>query len=137
MNKSVKIIGAIAALTLAGCATTVPTVNPSEAHGIIATHWFKPAGDHYPVRITEIDGRNITAPDRTVYWVAPGKHTIKVLATIDVRTSLATPNPVRVGYPSYELELEVEQGKRYLIAAKWNRKDALDWEPIVYKVSDI
>lgn len=137
MNKSAKIIGAVAALTLAGCATTVPTVGPSEAHGIIATRSFEPAGDYYPVRITEIDGRNLTSPERTVYWVAPGKHKIRVLATIEARTSFAMPNPVRVGYPSYELEFEVEQGKRYLIAAKWNRKDALDWEPVIYKVSDI
>lgn len=141
MNKSNMVIGVVAALMLGGCSTS-PTVPASEPHGIVAMQTFQSgtADRLYPVIITEIDGVTITSYERTAYWLAPGKHKIKVIAYIsrsrEPTLTRAHPDPRRTGYPAYEIELDVKEGTRYLISAKVKGPTVTDWEPVVSSVTE-
>ena len=92
----------------------------------------------YKVRILEIDGE----PQKELirYSVSKGKHTIRVSMVLQVRWdpefAEAPPGP-----GVKQMELEVEPGRSYLLAARVDphapvesQLDQSYWEPFVYRV---
>ena len=129
------LLGIIAVGALAGC-TTVPTDSPSQPHGVVIMHKGVGGGTIHPVSIAQIDGVNMT-PDRQSFTLPPGPHTLRVIGLIN-QAHLRSPNMEIPSYTrdqprSYELKLDVEEGQRYVIAAKFNGPTANDWEPIVLR----
>ena len=133
--KKYSLIALCAGVVLAGC-TTVPTVSPSQPHGLIVMHNGVGGGTIHPASISQIDGVNMPS-DRQSFTLAPGPHTLRVIGLIK-QAHLRSPNMEIPSYTrdqprSYELKLDVEEGQRYVIAAKFNGPTANDWEPIVLR----
>ena len=138
-TKTLLAAAAGAALALGGC-MTVPTVSPSQPHGLVVMHNSVGAGDIHPVLVSQIDGVNISA-DRNTFTLAPGTHRIRVLGLLD-RAHLRSPAMEIPAYTrkqprAYELTLDVQEGQRYVIAAKYNGPTADDWEPVVLRSEPI
>lgn len=139
MNKSSLILAAVAAVAVGGCAVT-PTVSPSQPHGVVVLHNGVGGGDIHPALVTQIDGVNMST-DQTSFTLPPGKHTLRVLGLIKqahLRSpAMEIPAYTRTQPRSYELELDVEEGRRYVVAAKFNGPTAHDWEPVVLRDESI
>lgn len=96
------------------------------------------ARDLHPVELVKI-GDNHKVHIRNHYKLSPGKHQVKVTELIqdpDIRIRSAR------RYTSKTLEVNVEAGKVYHLAAKFIRKNrfkahkARYWEPVVWKVTE-
>jgi len=92
----------------------------------------------YKVRIEEIDGA--AQQELLRYAVPAGKHTFKVRMLLDVQWEPELAEAPR-GPGWKEMELEVEAGKTYLLAARLDidapaesQLDQSYWEPFVYRV---
>lgn len=133
MNRITTIVLATAALGLGACATA-PTASFADPHAVVASRVG--AAATFPVTVVEVDGVSIAA--RQDYALSPGRHTLRVVAVIDENTALpGMPDPRRTGYPARDIVLDVEAGKRYTLAARWNGPSGLDWTPIVLRVEDV
>lgn len=137
MKPVIFLTSVLVAMTLAGCANT-PTVSPSEPHGIVSMQTYT-SGRIHPLVVVEIDGVNMLNRSTTAtFWLAPGTHTLRVLALIREPTHLPSiPDPDHTGYPEHDLTLEIEEGKHYRIAAKETGPSAIDWEPVLVSVRDL
>lgn len=139
MNKITTLIAIVAATALGGC-VTVPTVSPSQPHGLIVMHNGVGAGEIHPALISQVDGVNMPA-DRSTFTLAPGTHTLRVLGLLNQAhqrsPAMEIPAYTRKQPRTYELTLDVEEGQRYVIAAKYNGPTADDWEPVVLRSGPI
>ncbi len=119
--------GIIATTTLMACAGQSPLVSPHEPHGIVASTVPAPARDQYAVRILEVDGRPV--PDRpSSVWLRPGMRTLTLVAFLGGgRPIVETVNPGHKK-PNNKLEINVQEGRRYLIAAELKTNDPDDIE---------
>lgn len=92
--------------------------------------------DLYRAQIDRIDDRNVVG--KGVFSLEPGSHTFKVYEQID-DPRLGVPGGDR-GY-SKQFTVDVEEGKRYHLAAKFildkrfSKKNEY-WEPVIWKVTD-
>ncbi len=134
MRTPTSIIPVLAAMVVGACVST-PTVSPSEPHGIVTTELPSDSNITRIVRIAEIDGINYSGSSRTV-WLAPGKHTLRVVARVQSARGTATRFPDADGTARL-LELDVAEGKRYLIGAIVPGPSPDDWVPVVVEISDI
>lgn len=134
MNKS-SFAALVAAVALAGC-TVVPTVSPSQPHGLVVLHNGVGGGDIHPALVTQIDGVNMST-DQTSFTLPPGEHTLRVLGLIrqgHLRSpAMEIPAYTRKQPRSYALTIDVEEGQRYVVAAKFNGPTANDWEPVILR----
>lgn len=135
MHAPKSIIPALAAMIVGACVAT-PTVSPSEPHGIVTTEL--PSGSNITriIRIAEIDGINYGGSSRTV-WLSPGTHTLRVVARVQSGRSTPTRFLSDGDGTARVLEIEVAEGKRYLIGAIVPGPSADDWVPVVVEISDI
>ena len=92
----------------------------------------------YKIRILEIDGEGQTELLR--YAVPPGRHTIKVSMMLEVQWEPELAEAPR-GPGWKELELEIESGKTYQLAARFDANAPIEaqldrsyWAPFVYRV---
>jgi hypothetical protein len=94
--------------------------------------------DVFPVAILEVDGTLQPLPRRETLFLAPGKHSFKLMVKVqDGKTLLRgnahnTRNKDKPGV----LELELEAGKRYHLGGKLKGYRTSDWEPVVLRVDD-
>jgi hypothetical protein len=129
------LIGA-ALLTISGCASS-PTVSHSEPHGIVAMAIPQDSQNNYRVQVREIDGQ-LTVNVRNAYWLAPGRHTLRLSAILpDSRPMLRDFRDTDADRERYVLTIDVEEGKRYSIAAHRTGQRASEWEPVILEVTDI
>lgn len=121
-------------LVAAGLAFANPFVSPSQPHGIL--DFARPPNTLDVARLVVINGSNVNAPlSRTSFWVAPGEHTLVIAAAISGRDTVGlTPRRNR-GTGSQEVTIQVEEGKRYRIAARLLDRRG-NWEPVVWKIED-
>lgn len=135
MRAPKSVIGVLAATLIGACVST-PTVSPSEPHGIITTEL--PSGSNVTriIQIAQIDGVNYGGSSRTV-WLAPGIHTLRVVASVQSTRGTATRFPGATDGEARVLEIDVVEGKRYLIGAIVPGPSADDWVPVVVEISDI
>jgi hypothetical protein len=126
----------IALLTLSACASG-PTVAHTEPHGIVVIATQQANSNNYPVRIHEIDDEAVLG-SQNAYWLSPGRHTLRVAAILtDVRPMIREVRETRADHEGHVLEINIEEGKRYVIAAHRTDGRAGDWEPVVLEVTDI
>lgn len=129
---------AAAVLATAACSMQPVTVSPSEPHGIVVQATPQTANGIYPVVIREIDGRRVQG-QQNAYWLAPGEHELRVFPQIDRTATRAQPSTFdrRDEHERNVLRLTVEEGKRYLIAARIEGARTDGWEAFVLGVQDI
>lgn len=131
---------AIPVALVMGCATTVPTVPLSSAHGLIVMHNSVGGGRIHPAKVVAIDGVNLSG-DRQSYALAPGSHTLRVVGLIKeahLRSPAMDPAYTRrIEGHEYDLTIDVEEGQRYVIAAQFNGPTANDWEPVILRTEPI
>lgn len=92
----------------------------------------------YKLRVLDIDGE--TQKELIRYAVPAGKHTITVRMLLEVQWEPEYAEAPR-GPGAKELDLEVEAGKTYQLAARFDPDAAIEsqldqsyWEPFVYRV---
>jgi len=91
----------------------------------------------HPVWIQTVDGRQQPQPLRDTLWLEPGKHTLRLAARFD-DNAVARRGRIDSRAPQHGvLEIQVEAGKRYLIGAKVDPRNAADWTPVVLRVEDV
>lgn len=138
-----------ALIALTACSTT-PTVRHSEPHGVIYLQQHHAADDTYPVAVVAIDGVTLQVPydtrglhddtddlERYFYRLAPGKHTVTLIADLEgTRQPFARLQGNRIPH-TVTIEIEVEDGKQYTLAAVHHGPTLADWEPIVKDIRDL
>ncbi len=131
-------IGMLACVLIAGCGTTDSVfVQPSQPHGIIE---FKiPNPSHNPVRLVQIDDQNITGSDvrRSSFWLRPGTYTLKLAMMRGPAQTVGRGSSGRRDPGPNTVQIKIEQGKRYRIAARVTGAQTDQWEPVIWEVRDI
>jgi hypothetical protein len=122
---------AIALVVALGAATAL--AGPDTDKGVVAVAYDGKTEDVFPVLILDLDGKVQPLPLKDVYYLAPGKHTLRLGAILDDSANVMRSN-VNGSDAKRTLEIEVEAGKRYLIGAKLVNRKAADWQPVVYRV---
>jgi hypothetical protein len=126
----------LALLALSACASG-PTVSPSEPHGIVVLATAQTARNNFQVQIREIDGVQIQGA-QNAYWLAPGRHTLRLTAILtNARPMIREVRETRADHLANAMVLDVEDGKRYVIAARRVGQSGAEWEPVVLEVEDI
>ena len=127
----------IVALSLlaAGVVLANPFVSARDPHGIL--DFARPPNTLDPARLVVFDGTNVSANlNRTSFWVAPGEHTMVVAAAISREDTVGfTPRRNRSS-GSQEVTIEIEEGKRYRIAARLLDRRG-NWEPVVWRIDEL
>ena len=127
----------IVALSLlaAGVVLANPFVSARDPHGIL--DFARPPNQLNPARLVVFNGTNVSAnASRTSFWVAPGEHTMVIAASISGQDSVGfTPRRNRSS-GSQEVTIEIEEGKRYRIAARLLDRQG-NWEPVVWRIDDL
>jgi hypothetical protein len=130
------------ALTLAGCAApgagTLPTVSPSQPHGIVSGQLGTGADRTHPVEIIAINGVNVPTGGPNNFTLAPGDYTIRLRPTVRVTTEIGTTGQrgPRGDHP-LDLHLRVEENMRYIVAAEVAGPHVSDWRPVVRRADPI
>lgn len=128
--------GAVAAFALALVAVSgIALANPDDDKGVVAVAYDGKTQDVFPVFILDIDGKVQPQPLRDVYYLSPGKHTLRLGAILDSNANVMRSN-VNSNDANRTLEIDVVAGKRYLIGAKLVNRKAADWQPVVHRVED-
>ena len=123
------------ALLAAGVVLANPFVSARDPHGIL--DFARPPNQLNPARLVVFNGTNVSANlNRTSFWVAPGEATMVIAASISGQDSVGfTPRRNRSS-GSQEVTIEIEEGKRYRIAARRLDRQG-NWEPVVWRIDDI
>lgn len=124
------LLAAVVALGAFGAAA-----GPDDEKGVVAVAYDGKTQDVFPVVILDLDGKVQPLPYKDVYYLAPGKHTLRLGAILDSSANVQRGN----SYSKQEnrtLELEVEAGKRYLVGAKLVNRKAADWQPVLFRVEE-
>jgi hypothetical protein len=124
---------AIALVVALGASTA--WAGPDTDKGVVAVAYDGKTEDVFPVLILDLDGKVQPLPLKDVYYLTPGKHTLRLGAILDDSANVMRSN-VNNSDAKRTLDIEVEAGKRYLIGAKLVNRKAADWQPVVYKVED-
>ena len=110
-------------------------VGPGKPHAIISTG-MPPGPSHYRVKIVWLDGKYLSNPGRTSFWVKPGTHEIGFQAIINpnlgprVMSNSATSAPQNL----VTLKMELEQGYIYYFAADIPRSgNPSHWKAVLLK----
>ena len=92
--------------------------SPSKPHAIISAG-MPPGPNHYRVKIVWLDGKYLSSPGRTSYWVKPGMHEIGFTAIINPSVGpRAMVNPASGGRQNLvTLKMTLEPGTIYYFAA--------------------
>ena len=125
------------AMLAISCTTDSVFVSPSDPHGILT---FKtPDTTYNPARMVRINDQNITGNDvrRTSFWVKPGSYTIELAMASGSLQSVGAGRSSARDQVNNKLQITVEEGKRYLIAARITGGQVADWEGVVWKVEDL
>lgn len=133
--------GLVVAMPVA--AERVQTTNPGPHAAQISGTPGKVTEDIFPVRIAQINGRNIHP--RETLWLEPGRYEFRV--QVDIPSGALGPrqgiDSLRWRSASAEarreamtIELEVEAGNTYQIRARFNRQggDNLSWSTVLWRV---
>lgn len=126
----------LALLACIGCSQNRVTVAPDSPHGIIATGAAQIAKDVYAVRVVEIDGRRVN-PQLKAFWLAPGRHSIRVSAILDRPTTGLPTRTTNRRDQSGNITLLVEEGRRYVIGAKLFGQRLDEWSAQVITTGKI
>lgn len=122
-------------IALSACASR-PVVTMQDAHGVVVFGDAKRAEKIYPVRLTVVDGDNVSGR-KTSILLSPGRHSLRLLALIDDPTMLS-PGPYRRTFlEDGVLHIQVEEGKRYLVGAKLLGPRRRQWQPVIFATQDI
>ncbi len=115
-----------------------PFAKPSEAHGILRLNQPHPSEDVFPVKIYEIDGKQITSRDNGV-WLKPGKHNIRVSAMVNTSQLNKFTTRVQKSYNKDKkiLDINVEEGKIYYVGYDASDRNPNNWKPVVWKVKSL
>lgn len=124
-------------LSIQAASAESPFTNPGPDAGQIVGSPAVPARDLYPVTVVAIDGDNIL-PRETI-WLRPGKYTLTVSAMITnpkgLRNSGRSNRFQEDGLN--EIEVVVEAGKTYYLAAHYDGKDRrAPYSTVVYRVEE-
>jgi len=89
--------------------------------------------------LMRVDTRFDISDARSDFRVRPGTHRLSFTAIVDRKLSpvFSAPPSRLADSAAGELTLTVEEGKRYLIAARVDEVQSERWEPVVYKVENI
>jgi hypothetical protein len=113
-----------------------PFAKPSEASGILKMNVPHTSKDIFPVTLFEVDGKQVIRRNNAA-WLKPGKHTIRVSASIplDSRSkAVTTRQKVNNSKNNNTLELIVEDGKIYYIGYDTSERNPNKWRPVVWKI---
>lgn len=127
----------IIAVFAIACTTDSVFVSPSKPHGILE---FKtPDTTYNPARMVMINDQNIVGSDvrRTSFWVKPGEYTIELAMASGSLQSVGAGRASARDQVNNKLQITVEEGKRYLIAARVTGGQIANWEGVVWKVEDL
>jgi hypothetical protein len=131
------IAAACTAALFAGCAAGPPVVSPDQVHGVIVSQAEQRADHTHPVRIVAINGSPIPIEHRGPLYVTPGLHTVRLspLATYseirDVRRGR------RQDDPDAYVDINVQPGMRYVVAARETGDHLSEWRAVVTRVEVI
>lgn len=143
---------AVGVLAIAGCASVAPRDN----HAIIVVATPPPAEttqgtryytELYSAHMKKIDGEWVTEttrhPGKQILELEPGAYQLELTATLSEGGAYRRPAAERAAAerrppPSREVNVQIEAGKRYYIAAHWPEGTMPDaWEPVVWWEEDI
>lgn len=128
--------GRVAAFALGLIAVSgIAFAGPDQDMGVVAVAYDGKTEDVFPVVILDIDGKVQPQPLRDVYYLEPGKHTLRLGAILDSSANVQRSSS-HAKDEKRTLEIEVVAGKRYLLGAKLVNRKAADWQPVVYRVED-
>ena len=111
------------------------SAGPDADKGVVAVAYDGKTQDVFPVIILDLDGKVQPLPLKDVYYLAPGKHTLRLGAVLDDTANVMRSN-VNNSDAKRTLEIDVVAGKRYLVGAKLVDRKAANWEPVVFRVED-
>ncbi len=110
-------------------------VSPGQPHAIISAG-MPPGPNHYRVKIVWLDGKYLSNPDRTSFWVKPGVHEIGFRAIINPNIGpRAMSNPATSGPQKLvTLKMDLEQGYTYYFAADVPQSgNTSQWKAVLLK----
>lgn len=119
-----KILVRISALTLLLVASTCALAqggdqslaSPSQPHAVISTA-MPPGPNHYRVKIVWLDGKYLSNPHRTSFWVKPGEHEIGFRAIINPNIGPRAMSARGGARDMVTLKMDLEQGYIYYFVA--------------------
>ncbi len=134
---TVLVASAAIGLSIQAASAKSPFTNPGPDAGQIVGSPALPARDLYPLEVVSINGENIIP--RETLWLRPGKYTFRISATITNPRGL--PNRGRISRLERdglnEIDVVVEAGKTYYLAAHYDGKDRrAPYSTVVYRVED-
>ncbi len=110
-------------------------VSPSKPHAIISTG-MPPGPSHYRVQIVWLDGKYLSNPRRTSFWVKPGTHVIGFKAIINPNLGPTVMSNPATSVPKdlVKLKMDLEKGYIYYFAAKIPESgNVSDWSAVLLK----
>ena len=115
-----------------------PFAKPSEAHGILRLNQPNLSADIFPVKLFEIDGKQVLNRESGV-WLKPGTHSIRVSAVINASSRSTTITRLQKSYNKDKktLEINVEEGNVYYVGYDASDKNPNNWKPVVWKVKSL
>lgn len=118
-----------AAAMLGTASASDPFASSSEPHGIVDLDIAQPAHQLFEAYFLEVDDQNVIAT-RKQLLLKPGKHKVKVGAILTDFAPGMSYSP-RNAEPKNVVEIDVEAGMRYSVAAKTSGKYRGEWEAVV------
>lgn len=127
------IIATLAVGALSACAMqrTLPTVPPSQPHGVVHAQLGQGADRTHPVEIVAINGINVPAGGSNQFLLAPGEYTLRLRPTAKLTTEIGSVGSRGPGSMPEDLQLTIEAGSHYTVAAHVPGPHASAWRPVV------
>lgn len=126
-------------------AQVLPTTHPGPHAAQVKGAPGRITQDIYPVRIVEINGRNIQPRD--VIWLEPGRYEMRVQVEIPNGPSTRRHPGDTLRWRNADaetrrealtIELDLEAGKTYEIRARYNRRETegFAWSTVLWRVEE-
>jgi hypothetical protein len=106
-------------------------------HGIIVSQAEQRADYTYPVRIVAINGSPVPIEHRGPLQVPPGMHTVRLSPLVADREIRDVRRGRRQDTPDAYVDIHVQPGMRYVVAARETGDHMSEWRAVVTQVEVI
>lgn len=126
-----------ACIAVAACASRLPVVSPDQPHGLVITQGVQLADHTYPARVVAIDGIPVPLEHRGPLYVAPGMRTLRLTPDVADKEIRDVRQGTRQDHPDAYVDIHVQPGMRYVVAARETGANMSEWRALVTVVEPL